>query len=213
MREFLLNKSKMQKKTSGQLPVDQKAMNPEINLNFYCGTAPSGRHKLRICNKNWFGHGVAIKRDKDGNWKPLEDSEFYKIGLSIEGIAKISTLDCVDRKHGFPVRFLGRLEENNTAPSSFSELEVVKSQPPTKKRKQTLGSEPKYTKELARVRAIQKEGLDPTVRMAFIKIYLGISSATVYREMSRRNFPMPIKNGRSSSWLLSQVDAYRLGSI
>jgi predicted DNA-binding transcriptional regulator AlpA len=55
-------------------------------------------------------------------------------------------------------------------------------------------------------------GFDPTVRILFVSKYLGESRATLYRKMGK-SFPMPIKRGKGSFWSMSQIDAYKVGSI
>ncbi|WP_295855119.1 hypothetical protein [uncultured Xylophilus sp.] len=72
-----------------------------------------------------------------------------------------------------------------------------------------------YMHELDRIGAERAAGLDSTVRIEFLIIYLGESRANLYRKMSLvpAQFPQPVKRGRGSFWLMSVIDAYKTGKL
>lgn len=70
-----------------------------------------------------------------------------------------------------------------------------------------------YFEELARVYRLLDLGMEPTVKMPFIKRHDQISHSTVYREIDRGKFPKPNKLGHGSSWNYTEVEAYRLGRL
>ncbi|MGK2895580.1 helix-turn-helix transcriptional regulator [Klebsiella michiganensis] len=49
---------------------------------------------------------------------------------------------------------------------------------------------------------------DKMVDMAFITTYTGLSDKWFYKLISLGEFPKPIKLGRSSRWLQSEVEAW-----
>lgn len=49
---------------------------------------------------------------------------------------------------------------------------------------------------------------DQLVDMAFITTYTNCSDKWFYKLISNRQFPKPIKLGRSSRWLKSEVEAW-----
>ncbi len=67
-----------------------------------------------------------------------------------------------------------------------------------------------FDKEMARVRALQSAGSEPSVGLRFMIIYLGESRASLQRKIGK-DFPKPTKRGGRNFWPLSQVDAYAAG--
>ena len=54
---------------------------------------------------------------------------------------------------------------------------------------------------------------DPLVDMEFITTYTGMTDKYFYKLISEERFPRPIKLGRSSRWLKSEVEAWMLQRI
>jgi predicted DNA-binding transcriptional regulator AlpA len=63
--------------------------------------------------------------------------------------------------------------------------------------------------EVQRVARLRADGMDPTVRMAYVSFYIGESPANLYKKILRNEFPAPNKVGNGSFWLLSTLDAYK----
>lgn len=72
-----------------------------------------------------------------------------------------------------------------------------------------------YVRELERIRHERAAGLDSTVRIQFLVIYLGECRANLYRKMKMvpAQLPLPIKRGRGSFWTMSSIDAYAAGKL
>lgn len=49
---------------------------------------------------------------------------------------------------------------------------------------------------------------DSTVSIANIVARLDRSRASIYRDIQRGEFPKPLRLGRSSRWLVSEIDAF-----
>lgn len=67
-----------------------------------------------------------------------------------------------------------------------------------------------FDKEMARVRALQAAGTEPSVGLRFMVTYVGESRASLQRKFGKE-LPKPIKRGGRNFWLLSQVDTYAAG--
>ena len=49
---------------------------------------------------------------------------------------------------------------------------------------------------------------DPMIDMAFITAYTGMTDKWLYKLIQQEGFPKPIKLGRSSRWLTSEVEQW-----
>ena len=69
-----------------------------------------------------------------------------------------------------------------------------------------------FKRENERVSALAAQGHDPEVRMAFVKMFIGMSASNLHKKVRAGTFPAPIKRGASALWKLSTLRAYQDGS-
>lgn len=181
---------------------------------------PSGRCRLRIDNVPMFGRGQIFVIGVSGNWEPLPGTGGLVFDSSDGSTIPMEMLDCLHHESGQPMRFVGYLEANHTPgvrhgeSSSIPPIDspmFVGCTPPTAQTRR-LARDEAFEAELARYTQLRNQGVDPSLKLPFIKAYTGKSHSTIYREIARGKFPPPIRHGKSVSWLFSHVDAYRLGN-
>lgn len=196
------------------------------DLAVYHGTTEtSGRHKLRIAKKAKYGRGLIFACSPSGKWNLLTDDKSTALHISSETLHLVEALDCIDHKTRKPMRFFGFVEAEHVSDSSISvaSLDTEPGSATARAEVQAVASiasgegsdvtrNEVFEKKLAHFMSLSSQGIDPTLKMPFIKAYLGKSHSTVYREIARGKFPPPIRHGKAVSWFLSQIEAYRLGT-
>lgn len=196
----------------------------EMRVNRYRGKNLDGSIKLQIAGISCTGHG-SIRSEGATSMTPAEKS----------GIADIDTegrLICYGAKSGKRYVFIGRVERAVKPKSTASTPELSAPTPDEETEKSLIANETQagritidpgcvkpdakqlaFRQEMQRVREMKAAGIDPDVRMDFMRIYLGEGRATLYRRMKMMppQFPKPTKRGRGSFWPLSVVESYSKG--
>lgn len=89
---------------------------------------------------------------------------------------------------------------------------VLKSQIPIAAKPKKKGmTNNKYAEELKRVQVARLEQTDALVNIQFIAQHTGRAVSSIYRDVKKKLLPEPFKQGRSSRWSFSNVEAYAHG--
>ncbi|MEJ5128884.1 hypothetical protein WH367_22795 [Comamonas sp. MYb21] len=70
-----------------------------------------------------------------------------------------------------------------------------------------------YAEELKRVQAARLTQTDALVNIQFIAQHTGRAFSSIYRDVKKKLLPEPFKQGGSSRWSFSDVEAYAHGTV
>lgn len=216
---------------SDQKQLDVALSRPQNMPDTFHGTLNSGRHKLLINGVKMLGRGQLFTFHTSNKWLVVPHIGVMS-NLSEVKIELIVMLDCIDHKTRESKRFIGLLEPNHSPanpqktipatckiPPAISLLRDIPLQvgnscslDPKRETQKQAKHEIDVSNELASAMKSLEQGVDPTLKMPFIKVHLDLSHSTIYRELKRGRFPPPIKHGKAVTWLFSQIEAYRLGN-
>ena len=141
--------------------------------------------------------------EASGKWEQWPNDSGTEFNASCLSAGSVEIVDCVHHETSRPMRFVGFLEANHTAGLPICAGAV---------NARAATADEAFNAELARHIQLRNQGVDSSLKLTFIKAYTGKSHSTIYREIARGKFPPPIRHGKSVSWLMSHIDAYRLGN-
>lgn len=215
-----------QEQNGSNIDACPSALTPSVREAVFHGvSAKSSRCRLKVGNVPMFGRGQMFAVAASGKWEQWPNESGIESNTSCWAAGPVEILDCVHHETGRPMRFVGHLEANHTSgvlinaiagagrPAATGQhmAEPSSESAPAAHTRCIKGNE-SFEAELAHLTQLRNQGFDPTLKLPFIKAYTGKSHSTIYREIARGRFPPPIRHGKSVSWLLSHVDAYRLGN-